>query len=260
MGDNKINDKNMLTLKNIEKSFPQVADPVLKNINLTIDNGEYCVLLGSNGSGKSTLLKTISGEYKIDSGQILLNGLNITKQPIHHRAKYISSVAQDITKGTIQDMTLLENMSLSSIRGEKAACKFYKTQTQEIEDNIQSLGLGLEKFLHSNMSALSGGQRQSIATLMAMSPKPSILLLDEHTSALDPRSKEKIMHFTGEHIKKHNLTTLMITHNIEDAAKYGSRLIIMHHGEIAYDVKGKEKEKLSSKQILDVLHKIGGSL
>jgi len=250
----------MLKLENIRKSFPQISDPVLKDINLNIDKGEYCIILGSNGSGKSTLLKIISGEYQLDSGKILLDGLNITKQPIHHRAKHISSVAQDITKGTIQDMTLLENMSISSIRGENASYRFYKTQAQEITDNIKLLELGLEKFLHSNMSTLSGGQSQSIATLMAISPKPSILLLDEHTSALDPRSKEKIMHFTDNHIKKHNLTTLMITHNIEDAIKYGSRLIIMHHGEIAYDVKGKEKSALSSKQILDILHKIGGSL
>jgi putative ABC transport system ATP-binding protein len=250
----------MLKLKNIRKSFLQISDPVLKDINLNIEKGEYCVILGSNGSGKSTLLKIISGEYQLDSGQILLDGLNITKQPIHHRAKHISSVAQDITKGTIQDMTLLENMSISSIRGEAAAYRFYKTRAQEITNNIKLLGLGLEKFLHSNMSTLSGGQRQSIATLMAISPKPSILLLDEHTSALDPRSKEKIMHFTDNHIKKHKLTTLMITHNIEDAVKYGSRLIIMHHGEIAYDVKGKDKEALSSKQILDILHRIGGSL
>jgi putative ABC transport system ATP-binding protein len=250
----------MLSLKHIKKSFPQLESPVLKNVNLKVDKGEYSIILGSNGSGKSTLLKAISGEYKVDAGQILLDGINITKQEIHHRAKYISSVAQDITKGTIQDMTLLENMSISSIRGDKATYKFYASQTQEIEDRVKLLGLGLEKFLHNNMSSLSGGQRQAIATLMAMYPKPSILLLDEHTSALDPRSKEKIMHFTDLHIKTHNLTTLMITHNIEDAIKYGSRLIIMHHGEIVYDVKGVEKEKLSSKQVLDILHKIGGSL
>ena len=115
----------MLKLENIRKSFPQISDPVLKDINLNIDKGEYCIILGSNGSGKSTLLKIISGEYQLDSGKILLDGLNITKQPIHHRAKHISSVAQDITKGTIQDMTLLENMSISSIRGENASYRFY---------------------------------------------------------------------------------------------------------------------------------------
>lgn len=250
----------MLVLKNIKKSFLQMANPVLKDVNLNIDKGEYCVIIGSNGSGKSTLLKIISGEYKVDTGQVLLDGINITRQPIYHRAKYISSVAQDITKSTIQEMTLLENISLSGIRGKKAAYKFYKTHTQEIINNVKLLGLGLEKFLHNNMSALSGGQRQSIATLMAMLPEPSILLLDEHTSALDPHSRQKIMYFTDEYIKKHRLTTLMITHNIEDAAKYGSRLIIMHHGEIACDIKGQEKVNISSQKILDILHEIGGPL
>lgn len=247
----------MLTLKNIKKSFRQIAEPVLKNINLTIDKGEYCIILGSNGSGKSTLLKTISGEYNIDSGQILLNGLNITTQPIHLRAKHISSVSQDITNSTIQDMTLLENMSLSQIRGMNAKYKFYKSQTQEISDKIQLLGLGLEKFLHNNMSTLSGGQRQSIATLMAMSPEPSILLLDEHTSALDPHSRKKIMDFTDKYIKQHNITTLMITHNIEDAVRYGTRLIIMHHGEIVYDLKKEKQTNLSSEKILNILHEVG---
>jgi len=250
----------MLVLKNITKSFSQTAMPALDNLNLTIDQGEYCIILGSNGSGKSTLLKTISGEYKADSGQIFLNRLNITKQPIHHRAKYISSVAQDITKGTIGDMTLLENMSLSNIRGKIASYKFFKSKTTAISDKIKQLGLGLEKSVDNNMSSLSGGQRQAIATLMAMYPEPDILLLDEHTSALDPRSKEKIMNFTDMHIKQHNLTTLMITHNIEDAVKYGTRLIIMHHGKFVFDVRGQEKSAITSKKLLNILYELGGAL
>ena len=250
----------MLVLKNVTKSFPQIAEPALKDVNLNIEQGEYCIILGSNGSGKSTLLKAISGEYKIDSGQILLNGKNISKQPIHNRAKYISSVVQDITKGTIQDMTLLENMSLSRIRGQNASYGFYKNQSEQISNDIKMLDLGLEKFLHSNMSSLSGGQRQSIATLMAIRPEPLILLLDEHTSALDPRSKEKIMHFTDRYIKQHNLTSLMITHNADDAVNYGSRLIIMHHGTIVYDVKNQEKAKLTSQKILSILRDSGSDL
>ncbi|PCJ22506.1 MAG: ABC transporter ATP-binding protein [Rickettsiales bacterium] len=250
----------MLALKNISKSFPQITAKVLKNINLTIDEGEYCIILGSNGSGKSTLLKIISGEYSADHGQIFLNDIDITKQAISHRAGHISSVAQDITKGVIQDMTLLENMSLSNLRGQDASYKFYKDQSARILESVRALGLGLEKFLHSNMSTLSGGQRQAVATLMAMEPRPSILLLDEHTSALDPVRQGKIMHFTNEYIKQHNITSLMITHNIEDAAKYGNRLIIMHHGEIVFDVKGQEKQALSSGELLDILYKMGGSL
>ncbi len=249
----------MLTLKNIKKSFSQIADPILKNINLTIEKDEYCIILGSNGSGKSTLLKIISGEYKADSGQILLDGLNVTKQSIHLRAKHISSVAQDITNNTIQDMTLLDNMSLSQIRGKNAKYKFYKSKTKEISNKIKLLGLGLEKFLHSNISTLSGGQRQSIATLMALSPEPSVLLLDEHTSALDPRSREKIMRFTDRYIRLRKITTLMITHNIEDAVRYGTRLIIMHHGEIVYDLIKREQTNLSSEKILNILQEVGGS-
>lgn len=250
----------MLILENVIKSFPQMPDPVLKGINLTIDQGEYCIILGSNGSGKSTLLKAISGEYQIDSGKVSLGSKNITKQPIHTRAEYISSVAQDIAKGTIQDMTLLENIALSRIRGKKASYQFYKNQAEHIENDIKLLDLGLEKFLHSNMSSLSGGQRQSIATLMAMIPEPTLLLLDEHTSALDPRSREKVMGFTDRYIKQHKLTTLMITHNIEDAVKYGSRLIIMHHGEIIHDIKGQDKSTLTAHKILEILHEIGDTL
>ncbi len=250
----------MLQLQNVNKAFPQMQTPALKEINLNFEAGEYCIILGSNGSGKSTLLKIISGEYKSDSGKILLNGKNITKQKMHKRAINISNVAQDITKGTVQDMTLLENMSLSIIRGRKSRFTFFKNNINIISEKIKSLNLNLEKYLHSNMSNLSGGQRQAIATLMAMHPTPDLLLLDEHTSALDPRSHEKIMDFTDSFIKKHRITSLMITHNIEDAVKYGNRLIIMHHGEIACDLKGAEKNKLTSKDILNTLHKIGGSL
>lgn len=250
----------MLQLQNINKSFPQLANPALKNINLKFGAGEYCIILGSNGSGKSTLLKIISGEYKADSGKIILNKKDITKNQMHQRASLISSVAQDITKGTIQDMTLLENMSLSAIRGKKSQLTFFKKNSKIISDRIKSLDLNLEKYLHNKMSSLSGGQRQAIATLMAFHPIPNLLLLDEHTSALDPQSREKIMNFTDNFIKEHNITSLMITHNIHDAAKYGNRLIIMHHGEVAFDIGGEAKNKLTDKDILNTLHKIGGSL
>jgi putative ABC transport system ATP-binding protein len=250
----------MLQLQNINKSFPQMTTPALKNINLQFQEGEYCVILGSNGSGKSTLLKIISGEYRTDSGKILLAGKNISKKQVHERAALISSVAQDITKGTIQEMTLLENISLSKMRGAKGRFKFFKDNAEQIIESVKLLELNLEQFLDSNMSNLSGGQRQAIATLMAVSPAPNLLLLDEHTSALDPRSKEKIMTFTNNFIKQHRITSLMITHNIDDAIKYGNRLIIMHHGEVAFDVDGEEKHKLTSKDLLNTLHKIGGAL
>ncbi|MBA2629044.1 MAG: ATP-binding cassette domain-containing protein [Rickettsiaceae bacterium] len=250
----------MLELHNVTKSFPQNAQATLKDINLKVKEGEYCIILGSNGSGKSTLLKVISGEYPTDSGDITLNGKNVTKHPLHIRAKEIGSVAQDINKGTIDEMTLLENISLSKMRGYSAKYKFFTNQTDEIVKDIKLLGLDLEKHVNTRISSLSGGQRQSIASLMAMSPKPKLLLLDEHTSALDPRSKETIMKFTDNYIKNYNITTIMITHSIIEAINYGNRLIVMHHGVIAYDVSGSEKSKLNEQTILDILHKIGGPL
>ena len=250
----------MLELQNVTKFFPQNTQAALKNINLKVEESEYCIILGSNGSGKSTLLKVISGEYQADSGEVILNGKNVTKYPLHVRAKEIGSVAQDISKGTIDEMTLLENISLSKMRGRSAKYKFFTKQNNEIIEDIKSLGLDLEKYINTNISSLSGGQRQSIASLMAMSPKPKLLLLDEHTSALDPRSKEKIMNFTDSYIRNHNITTIMITHSIADAINYGDRLIIMHHGIIAYDVSGAEKSKLNEQTILDILHKVGGPL
>jgi putative tryptophan/tyrosine transport system ATP-binding protein len=250
----------MLQIQNINKSFPQMTTPALKNINLQFESGEYCVILGSNGSGKSTLLKIISGEYKTDAGKIILAGKNISKKLVHERAGLISCVAQDVTKGTIQEMTLLENIALSIMRGKNARFKFFKNDSGKIVERVKLLGLNLERYLDSNMANLSGGQRQAIATLMAVSPAPNLLLLDEHTSALDPRSKEKIMSFTDNFIKEHKITSLMITHNIDDAIKYGDRLIIMHHGEVAFDAKGEKKQKLTSKDLLNTLHQIGGSL
>ena len=250
----------MLELHNITKSFPQNTQATLKDINLKVDEGEYCIILGSNGSGKSTLLKVISGEYQADSGDITLNGKNVTKHSLHIRAKEIGSVAQDINKGTIDEMTLLENISLRKMRGNSAKYKFFTNQTDEVVKDIKLLGLDLEKYVNTKISSLSGGQRQSIASLMAMSPRPKLLLLDEHTSALDPRSKEKIMSFTDSYIKNHNITTIMITHSIVEAINYGNRLIVMHHGVIAYDVRESEKSKLNEQAILDILHKIGEPL
>ena len=250
----------MLQLQNISKTFTEMAIPALKNINLTFRAGEYCIILGSNGSGKSTLFKVISGEYKADLGEVLLNQKNITKKQMYQRAASISSVSQDITKGAVQDMTMLENISLSTMRGKKSRLIFFKNSAQVISEKIKLLNLNLEKYLQNKMSTLSGGQRQAIATLMAMYPQPDLLLLDEHTSALDPQSREKIMSFTDNFIKQHNITSLMITHNIDDAVKYGNRLIILHHGEVACDIKGKEKNKLVSKDIIDIIHEIGGSL
>lgn len=247
----------MLELKNIVKIFPQAEAPVLDNINLTVHQDDYCIILGSNGSGKSTLLKIILGEYSADSGSVFLNKIDITDKPTHIRACEIGSVVQDLNKGTVQEMTLLENITLSNMRNRKASFSGIKRYKEEIIENIKMLELGLEKFIDCEISSLSGGQRQTIATLAAMTPKPSLLLLDEHTSALDPLSKQIIMDFTDRYVRDNHIMTLMITHNIHDALTYGNRLIIMNHGKIVYDIAGPEKKILKEKDILDIFCNIG---
>lgn len=250
----------MLQLTDVSKYFPMRAEAALKDINLQISQGDYCMILGSNGSGKSTLLKVISGEYKPGTGKIILNNNDITKRSLQHRSFNISSVNQDISKGTISELSIYENLVLSNLRTKTGKLKFYHNQFDTLSTRVAKLDLGLEKELNKQMSSLSGGQRQAIATLMAMHPKPELLLLDEHTSALDPRSRDKILTFTDDYIRENNITTLMITHNIADAAKYGNRLIIMNHGTIVFDVKGNEKNKLTEQDILGNINKLSTPL
>ncbi|MDR2794730.1 MAG: ATP-binding cassette domain-containing protein [Holosporaceae bacterium] len=230
----------MLSLNNITKSFSGVFEPVLKDINLSLCEGEFCTLVGANGSGKSTLLKIISGEYYADSGNIRRNG-------------DISQVVQDVNKGTIPAMTMLENMALSRMKTPRFS--FYKRHKNEIVEKIKSLNIGLEKFVDQPLEALSGGQRQTIATLMAINSGGKILLLDEHTSALDPKMQVMLMKYTVKSVREHGLTTLMITHNLDDAVKYGDRLIMMHKGRIVVDVKGRKKAELKIQSLLEMFHR-----
>lgn len=250
----------MLKINNIVKSFPQITNPVLDKVNLNINEGDYCIILGTNGSGKSTLFKIISGEYEANSGKILLNNKDITNLAAHQKANYIASVTQDINKGTVAEMSILENFSLSLMRNKKSSLKFYCNNNKTIIEKIKMLDLGLEKFTNNKISSLSGGQRQAIATLMALFPIPEILLLDEHTSALDPHTSKKVMNFTDKYIRQNKITTLMITHNLSDALAYGNRLIIMHHGKIVKDFDQSEKNKLSEHDILDLFSKMGDLL
>lgn len=247
----------MLTIENLTKAFVGHDLPVLNKLNLSIKAGEFVVILGSNGSGKSTLLKCISGEYKSNSGKIILNDKDVTNKKIYQRARDISFVGQDTTKGTAIDMTVLENMCLSMNRGIKSLMSFYDNKRNLAQVKIDELGINFGKILDKQMSVLSGGQRQSIATLMVFSPTPELLLLDEHTSALDPRSSHLLMEYTNNQIKKNNITTIMVTHNIEDAIKYGNRLLIMDHGNIIYDAGLATKQKLSSTDIFKLLQHNG---
>lgn len=242
----------MLRLRSITKSFPFIFDPVLKQMSLDIRKGDFCILLGSNGSGKTTLFKTILGEYKVDSGDIFLNNQNITNLPTYKRAGFISSVAQDVTKGTIQEMSVLENLVLSQMRGKKASYQSYKHFLPLLKEKIASLGLGLERYIDKPLSTLSGGQRQLIATVMATLSHPLLLLLDEHCSALDPKTQDILMSYTNEIITKHHMTAMMITHNLRDALKYGNRLIMLSQGKIVVDMNAIQKQSLSIQDLLDM--------
>ncbi|MCT4634868.1 MAG: ATP-binding cassette domain-containing protein [Rickettsiales bacterium] len=233
----------MLNLKNVEKSFSGNFAPVLKGINLDLSHGEFCIVIGSNGSGKSTLMRSISGEYSIDSGVINTNN------------KIIASVTQDINKGTIPEMTLLENIVLSKLLAKSASFNFYKNQRDAVISIVKELGIGLEDYIDQPLSSLSGGQRQMIATLMAVHAKPDIMLLDEHTSALDPKAQKLLIEYTAKSIVNNKITALMITHKLDDAISYGDRLIMLHQGEIVLDLKGEKKKALTVKKLLDLFHK-----
>lgn len=233
----------MLELQKVIKSFSGNFNPILKGIDLALLPGDFCILIGSNGSGKSTLMKCVSGEYVFNSGKIIVS-----------KGASIACVTQDINKGTIAEMTLLENMTLSKLYNKKAKFNFYSNKLNEVIEEVKELGVDLAKYIDEPLGNLSGGQRQMIATIMAINSKPDILLLDEHTSALDPKTQNFIMDYTIKNIEKNKITTMMITHKFDDAIAYGNRLVMLHQGEIVVDLKGDEKKKLSVSQLLQIFH------
>lgn len=232
----------MLELQNITLSFPGVFAPVLSNINFSLKRGEFCVVIGPNGSGKSSLMKIVSGEYQPTSGEVLCSGA-------------ISQVGQDTNKGTVSSMTLLENIALSQMQHKAPKLQFYKRHEKDILSKIASLKMGLEDYLHQPIETLSGGQRQIIATLMAMTSGGELLLLDEHTSALDPKMQAKLMEYTSQSISELGLSSLMITHKMDDAIRYGDRLIMLSQGKIVFDVSGESKAKLKTQELIALFHK-----
>jgi putative ABC transport system ATP-binding protein len=241
----------MLKLVNISKTFQGACKPVLKNIQFNLQAGDFCVVIGSNGSGKSTLLKTISGEYTPDQGHVMLNGEYLTHK---NRSQLIASVIQDINQGTIPDMTLLENMILSLSRVKKLGFSFYQRRAEQVTQRVKALNMGLEAQLHQPLSHLSGGQRQMVATLMAVAAHPKLLLLDEHTSALDPHIQKSLMMYTRDAIATENLTCMMITHKLDDAIQFGNRLIMLHKGRIAFDIAHEAKSSLQVHELLALFH------
>ncbi|MBS5598071.1 MAG: ATP-binding cassette domain-containing protein [Coprobacillus cateniformis] len=247
----------MLKLEKVTKSF-NVGTPnekcVLKKIDLILEEGDFVTVIGGNGAGKSTMLNMIAGVYPIDCGIITLDGKDISLDAEFERAKSIGRVFQDPMMGTAADMQIIENLAMAARRGQRRTLRWgvTKSEKEKYFEVVKSLGLGLEERLTSKVGLLSGGQRQALTLLMATLNQPKLLLLDEHTAALDPATSAKVLAITNKIVTEQNLTTLMVTHNMKDAIDIGNRLIMMYDGHIIYDVKGEEKKNL---EVADLLKK-----
>ena len=247
----------MLELKNIYKTFNAGTvneKMALRGLNLTLADGDFVTVIGGNGAGKSTMLNAIAGVWPVDQGQILIGDADVTKLPEYKRAKYLGRVFQDPMTGTAATMEIQENLALSLRRGDSRTLKagITKKEHAKYREMLATLGLGLEDRMTSKVGLLSGGQRQALTLLMATLKKPKLLLLDEHTAALDPKTAAKVLQTTDMIVNRDNLTTLMITHNMKDAIAHGNRLIMMMDGNIILDIRGEEKKKLT---VADLLHK-----
>lgn len=237
----------MLQLQQITHTFAGGLEPVLNDFNLQLARGDFCVIIGANGSGKSTLMQIIAGALAPDSGQIRFKGAIASAE---QRRLLVSHLVQAVDQGTLPELTILENMVLSQRRGRRPRLAFYQRAESSIRQILQTLGQGLDRHLHAPLATLSGGQRQMVALLMALSAQPQLLLLDEHTAALDPNSAQRVMHHTAHCVAESQLTTVMITHNLEDAIQYGNRLILLQQGRIAYEIAGAAKAALTRQALL----------
>lgn len=246
----------MLKLTNIHKTFNIGTineKKVLNGLNLVVEEGDFITVIGGNGAGKSTMLNMIAGTFFPEEGEIEIDGINVTKMPEHKRAKLLGRVFQDPMMGTATNMEIQENLALAYRRGKTRGLSWgvTKKEKEEFKNQLKLLGLGLEDRMTAKVGLLSGGQRQALTLLMATLIKPKVLLLDEHTAALDPKTADKVLTVTEELTSRNNLTTIMITHNMKDAIRYGNRLIMMNEGKIIYDVRGEEKKNLTVAQLLD---------
>lgn len=253
----------MLQLKHVSKTFNKgmpTEKTALIDINLEVDNGDFVTIIGGNGAGKSTMLNMISGVYPIDSGKVILNGEDISRMPEYARAKYLGRVFQDPMMGTAADMTIAENLAMARRRGKRRGLAWGVTKEEKAEyvELLKKLDLGLDTRIESKVGLLSGGQRQALTLLMATLTKPDVLLLDEHSAALDPKTARKVLDLTNELVGEGDLTTLMVTHNMNDALAMGNRLIMMSEGRIIYDVRGEEKEALEVPDLLEKFEKASG--
>ena len=253
----------MLTVTNVKKTFNRGTineKKALEGVNLHLDPGDFVTVIGGNGAGKSTLLNMIAGVYPIDSGTITLDGINISRLSEPARAKYLGRVFQDPMMGTAADMQIDENLALAFRRGQGRGLRWgiKKEEKAAYKKLLTKLDLGLEDRLTTKVGLLSGGQRQALTLLMASLKKPKLLLLDEHTAALDPKTAKKVLDLTETIVNDNQLTALMVTHNMNDAIRMGNRLIMMHEGRIIYDIKGEEKKNLHVKDLLQKFEEVSG--
>ncbi len=253
----------MLEINNIYKTFNpgQITEKkAIKGLSLSINDGDFVTVIGGNGAGKSTLLNLISGVYSVDSGSIILDGIDVTKQKEYKRAKYLGRVFQDPLLGTAASMGIEENLALAARRGQFRSLRWGITseERKEYREKLALLELGLEDRLSAKVGLLSGGQRQALTLLMATFNPPKLLLLDEHTAALDPATAERVLSLTDRIVKENRLTCLMITHNMQSALVQGTRTLMMDKGRIIYDVKGKERETLSVQDLLEKFRENSG--
>lgn len=251
----------MLEIKSINKGFNRrtINEAIIfDNFNLDINKGDFITIVGSNGAGKSTLLNIVSGVLALDSGKIILEGKDITKLKEYRRSKFISRVFQDPTKGTSPSMTILENLSLAANKGSNFGLSLgvNKKNIEEFKNQLSILNLGLEDKINTKVGMLSGGQRQALSLLMATLNTPKILLLDEHTAALDPKTSETIINLTNTIIKEKNITAIMITHNLSHAIEFGNRLLMMHRGEAVFDIGKEEKSNLTKNALIEEFNKV----
>ena len=254
----------MLEMRHVTKIFNRgTVDQkiALDDLSLKLNDGDFVTVIGGNGAGKSTMQNAICGTWLPDAGQILLDGKDVSSLPEHKRAKYLGRVYQDPMMGTAAGMQIEENLALAARRGQHHTLRpgIRRAERESYREQLAELGLGLENRLSAKVGTLSGGQRQALTLLMATLRKPQLLLLDEHTAALDPKTAAKVMELTDRIVREHKLTTLMITHNMRDAIRYGNRLIMLSGGRVVLDIAGAKKQALTVPQLLEMFSRVSGS-
>lgn len=246
----------MLEIQNVSKTFNAGTvnqKTALNGLNLKLNEGDFVTVIGGNGAGKSTMLNAVAGVWPVDEGKIIIDGVDVTRLSEHQRAAYIGRVFQDPMTGTAATMQIEENLALAARRGKPRTLRIgiTKAEREQYRELLKTLDLGLENRLTARVGLLSGGQRQALTLLMATLRKPDLLLLDEHTAALDPKTADKVLQITEEIVARDNLTTLMVTHNMKNAIQYGNRLIMMDAGHVVVDIRGEEKKNLTVRDLLE---------